>query len=417
MQVKLCVTRGFQRLRGDMSIMLSGMIGNTVMALIIGSIFYNLPSNTGSFYSRGVLLFFAILLNAFSSFLEVCQSALLKLSGTLTKIAQILTLYAQRSIVEKHTKYAFYHPFSEAIASMICDLPNKILTSISFNLTLYFLTNLRRTPSAFFTFYLFSFVCVLAMSMLFRSIGAMSRTLAGAMAPAAVLILGLVIYTGFTVPIRDMHPWFRWINYIDPVAYAFESLMINEFSGRQFPCTNFVPSGPGYTDLAPDQRVCTTVGAAPGANFVDGDAYINISFSYYHSHLWRNLAILFAMTVAFCAVYLVSTEYISAQRSKGEVLLFRRGLVPERSEKTDEEEAPIDRPGSKDLVVSKTITAGDVPPSIQKQTAIFHWNSVNYDIKIKSEGRRLLDDVDGWVKPGTLTAVSVSNIRLLLPAT
>lgn len=41
------------------------------MALIIGSVFYNLPADTQSFYSRGVLLFFAILLNAFSSYLEV----------------------------------------------------------------------------------------------------------------------------------------------------------------------------------------------------------------------------------------------------------------------------------------------------------------------------------------------------------
>jgi ATP-binding cassette, subfamily G (WHITE), member 2, PDR len=41
------------------------------MALIIGSVFYNLSFNTGSFYSRGALLFFAILLNAFSSALEV----------------------------------------------------------------------------------------------------------------------------------------------------------------------------------------------------------------------------------------------------------------------------------------------------------------------------------------------------------
>lgn len=73
MQVKLCVSRGFQRLRGDMSIMLSGMIGNTILALIIGSIFYDLPTDTGSFFSRSVLLFFAILLNAFSSFLEVCR--------------------------------------------------------------------------------------------------------------------------------------------------------------------------------------------------------------------------------------------------------------------------------------------------------------------------------------------------------
>ena len=30
---------------------------------------------------------------------------------------------------------------------------------------------------------------------------------------------------------------------------------------------------------------------------------------------------------------------------------------------------------------------------------------MNYDIKIKKEPRRLLDDVDGWVKPGTLTAL------------
>ena len=28
---------------------------------------------------------------------------------------QILTLYAQRPIVEKQAKYAFYHPFAEAI--------------------------------------------------------------------------------------------------------------------------------------------------------------------------------------------------------------------------------------------------------------------------------------------------------------
>lgn len=74
MQIKLCMERGFQRLRGDMSLMLSGMIGNFVTAIIIGSVFYNLPSSTGSFYSRGALLFFAILLNAFSSFLEVSAS-------------------------------------------------------------------------------------------------------------------------------------------------------------------------------------------------------------------------------------------------------------------------------------------------------------------------------------------------------
>jgi len=55
-----------------MSLTLTQLIGNTIMALIIGSVFYNLPEDTSSFYGRGALLFFAVLLNAFASALEVC---------------------------------------------------------------------------------------------------------------------------------------------------------------------------------------------------------------------------------------------------------------------------------------------------------------------------------------------------------
>ncbi|KAF9003107.1 hypothetical protein BDZ89DRAFT_1050014 [Hymenopellis radicata] len=167
MQVRLCINRGFQRLQGDMTLFFTALFGNFIMALIIGSIFYNLDKTSSSFYSRGALLFFAVLMNAFSSVLE------------------IMTLYELRPIVEKHSRMAFYHPSSEAISSMICDLPAKILNAVGFNLVLYFMTNLRRTPSAFFTFLLFSFFCTLSMSMIFRTIGAMSRTISQAMAPAA----------------------------------------------------------------------------------------------------------------------------------------------------------------------------------------------------------------------------------------
>jgi ATP-binding cassette subfamily G (WHITE) protein 2 (PDR) len=41
------------------------------MALIIGSVFYNLRQDTNSFFQRGALLFFAVLMNAFGSALEV----------------------------------------------------------------------------------------------------------------------------------------------------------------------------------------------------------------------------------------------------------------------------------------------------------------------------------------------------------
>ncbi|KAL5349619.1 Multidrug resistance protein [Pseudogymnoascus australis] len=369
MQVKLCVTRGFQRLRGDMSLLFAGIFGNTLMALVIASVFFNLQDNTETLFSKGALLFFAILMNAFSSALE------------------ILTLFAQRPIVEKHTKYAFYHPFAEAIASMICDMPNKIGSSIFFNITLYFMTNLKRTPGAFFTFLLFGFSCVMAMSMVFRSIGSTARSLPEALGPTAVIILALIIYTGFTIPTIDMHPWFRWINYLDPVAYAFEALMVNEFSGRKIPCTQFVPRGSDYDLLTLANKVCVTTGSEAGSDVLDGDVWLRVNYGYERSHIWRNLGILWALVVFGCVVHLLATEWISAKKSKGEVLIFPRGKVPELASGADDEEGSQD-----DRIDTNTL----------KATAT---HGVNYDIKIKKEPRRLLDDVDGWVKPGKLTAL------------
>lgn len=44
------------------------------------------------------------------------------------------------------------------------------------------------------------------------------------MVPASILILALVIFTGFVIPVDYMLGWCRWINYLDPVAYGFESV-------------------------------------------------------------------------------------------------------------------------------------------------------------------------------------------------
>jgi hypothetical protein len=41
------------------------------MALVISSVFFNLKDDTNSFFQRGAVLFFAILMNAFGSALEV----------------------------------------------------------------------------------------------------------------------------------------------------------------------------------------------------------------------------------------------------------------------------------------------------------------------------------------------------------
>jgi len=200
---------------------------------------------------------------------------------------QILFLFAQRPIVEKHSRYAFYRPTAEAIASFICDLPYKIYNSIFFNIILYFMTNLRRTPGAFFIFLLFMFMTTCTISMFYRTVGAVSKTLAQALTPAALLNLAFMLYTGFVVPVPAMVPWFRWINYINPLAYSFQALMINEYAGRVYQCSAYVPSGPSYLRIGNLNHVCFAVGAVPGSDVVSGDDYLRLNFEYYPNQLWR----------------------------------------------------------------------------------------------------------------------------------
>jgi ATP-binding cassette, subfamily G (WHITE), member 2, PDR len=106
--------------------------------------------------------------------------------------------------------------------------------------------------------------------------------------------------------------------------------------------------------------------------------------------------------IFFMFTYLFATETIAVKRSKGEILLFRRSHrasagtihkdleIFEKSERTFREDH------------SRKVTG-----VIQKQTAIFQWKDICFDIKVKKETLRLLDRVDGWVKPGTLTALMV----------
>lgn len=163
------------------------------MALIIGSVFYNTPDATAGFYSKGAVLFMAILMNA------------------LTAISEINNLYEQRPIVEKHASYAFYHPAAEAISGIVADIPIKFITGTVFNIILYFMAGLRREPGQFFLYFLITYLCTFVMSAIFRTLAAITKTVSQAMLLAGVMVLALVIYTGFMIRVPEMKQWFSWI--------------------------------------------------------------------------------------------------------------------------------------------------------------------------------------------------------------
>lgn len=107
-------------------------------------------------------------------------------------------------------------------------------------------------------------------------------------------------------------------------------------------------------------------------------------------------------------VYLVAAEKLSLDSSKGEVLIFRRGIkyLPTMKSRKDEESQEVAGRKRPHLPSGDGVLPG-ATVRIQQQTAIFHWKDVCYEVSIKGKRRVILDHIDGWVKPGTLTALMV----------
>lgn len=63
--------------------------------------------------------------------------------------------------------------------------------------------------------------------------------------------------------------------------------MVNEFHTINGICSTLVPSGPGYEGISLANQVCTVVGSLPGQDRVNGNRFVNLSFQYSFSHLWR----------------------------------------------------------------------------------------------------------------------------------
>lgn len=198
-----------------------------------------------------------------------------------------------------------------------------------------------------------------------------------------------------------MHPWFSWIRWINPIFYAFEILIANEFHGREFACASFIPN---YTPLpAGDSWICDVVGAIPGRATVSGDDFIATNYQYYYSHVWRNFGILLAFLFFFMAIYFVAIELNSSTSNTAEVLVFRRGHVPAYLQKNGKDVAADEE--STSVADAKDGAEDGAMNAVPAQKDVFTWRDVTYDVPVKEGTRRLLDHVAGYVKPGTLTAL------------
>ncbi|KAK9357277.1 ABC-2 type transporter-domain-containing protein [Lipomyces starkeyi] len=392
-QVRACVIRQYQIIWGDNSTFLIKQISTLIQALVAGSLFYNAPDNSAGLFVKSGALFFSLLYNSLLAMSEVTDS------------------FSGRPVLIKHKSFAFFHPAAFCIAQIAADIPVILFQVSVFTVVLYFMVGLTQTASAFFTCWIFVTATTMCMTALFRAIGAAFSTFDGASKVSGFLISALFMYTGYMITKPHMHPWLGWIYWIDPLAYGFSALLSNEFHDKIIPCvgTNLVPNGPGYRDSA--YQSCAGVGGAmQGQVTLTGDQYLG-SLSYNYSHLWRNFGIIWAWWALFVAVTIVATAKWRAASENGPSLLIpRENLKHIKTIHADEEsqvQAKIPASGASDN--SDLKEKDNIDDNLIRNTSVFTWKNLTYAVNTPSGDRVLLDNVQGWVKPGMLGALMGSS--------
>lgn len=403
-QIWACTHRQFLVMYGDKQSLVGKWGGILFQALIVGSLFYDLQPTSSGVFPRGGVLFFMLLFNA------------------LLALAELTAAFESRPILLKHKAFQFYRPAAFAIAQTVVDVPLVLVQVLIFDVVVYFMSNLARTASQFFISLLLLFLLTMTMYAFFRAIGALSGSLDGATRITGVAIQALIVYTGYLIPPSKMHPWFSWLRWINPVQYGFECLMANEFYNLEIQCVapNLVPSGPG---VAPENQGCTIQGSTPGSAIVQGADYIQVAFQYSRSHLWRNVGFICAFFIFFLALTAVGMEIQKPNKGGGAVTIYKRGQAPKSVEaamQTGQEADDVeknkpdsgkdaalsdsDRPDDK-LETEKSTSDSDAVETVAKNETVFTWQNVNYTIPYQGNERKLLQDVQGYVRPGKLTAL------------
>ncbi|KII93944.1 hypothetical protein PLICRDRAFT_36161 [Plicaturopsis crispa FD-325 SS-3] len=395
-QVRALTKRQFQMRLQDRFQLVTSFGLSIVLALVIGGAFFGQPHTSAGAFTRGGVIFVALLTTCLDAFGELPMQML------------------GRPILRKQTAYSLYRPSAMTVANTLADIPFSAVRILIYDIIVYFMCNLARSGGGFWTFHLFNNLAYIAMQGFFRTFGLLCTNFDSAFRLATFFVPNMIQYAGYTIPVFNMKRWLFWIYYINPISYAWAGIIENEFGRISMTCdgNSVIPrNAPGmdkYPDVLGPNQACTLFGSSPGSEIISGSSYINVGYGLHVSDLWiRNFLVLLAFTLFFQLTQVLVIEFLPQYQAQISFSIFAKEnadtkkrneiLKARKIEKMEQRRAEIDNKEA------ASATATSTKDDVHRKT--FTWENLNYHVPVPGGTRRLLHDVNGFVKPGTLTAL------------
>ncbi|KAI0898949.1 ATP-binding cassette transporter [Annulohypoxylon nitens] len=388
-QIYECTVRHYRIHFTDRSTWVAEAAGTIAQAIMLGTLFRDQQAVTKGIYTRSSALFFCVLI--------MCLQASAEFGNT----------FAQRPILLKQRALCFYRPGAYALGQILADIPWKFIFII-YSLPIYWMVNFQREAGAFFIWFFTLYVALMSMGVMFRTIAVFTTTPTRAILPVGILMNSLIIYAGFYVNPPGMKVWLGWLRYLNPMYYALESVMLNEFLSSEYQCSaqDTVPRGLNYSDAA--FQVCAVESSVPGNLLLSGQRYLEVTYTFFQPNLWRNIGINAAFFGFFALCVTIGMERFKTPAGRMSTIFYSTSIekkeIPGYTSRVSDEEMLTgqDTDGS-DNSLRETHTPCNQTMTSSKRH--FAWKDLCLDVQVGGETRRLLNNVSGWLEPGTMTAL------------
>ncbi|XP_066240714.1 broad substrate specificity ATP-binding cassette transporter ABCG2 isoform X2 [Saccopteryx leptura] len=268
-QVRWISRRSFKNLLGNPQASVAQIMVTLFLGLVIGAIFYDLKNDPTGIQNRAGVLFFLTTNQCFSS------------------VSSVELFVVEKKLFMHEYISGYYRVSSYFFGKLLSDLLlMRMLPSIIFTCTTYFLLGLKPVVEAFFIMMLTLMMVAYSASSMALAIAAGQSVVSMATLLMTISFVFMMIFSGLLVNLTTVVPWLSWLQYFSIPRYGYVALQHNEFLGQ-----NFCPGVNVTANNTCSFAICT------GEEFL-----INQGIDLSSWGLWQNHVALACMIVIFLTI-------------------------------------------------------------------------------------------------------------------
>lgn len=243
-QLKALITRQARYLHSTRNDVFSELAEHLIFGIILGSIFWQLPDTISGAQSRSGIIFLALLFVGLGA------------------LASVQTKFEDKVIFSKQKAASFFNPWTYLLCQACFDFLLELIKSIFLIVPLYLMSGLNIGSSGqrlLFAVIICTFFSLTVISFIRFFVAAFDDPNA-AQGACGLLIIMMVLFTGYLKSPNDLQGWLIWIYWINPLHYPFEALLINEFDGLSIICGSTLENFDPCLIRTGNQYIASTVG-------------------------------------------------------------------------------------------------------------------------------------------------------------